>query len=109
MSVGADDVVSSMEKAAELGDSRWRDLVREHHRIIRGELARFRGREVDTAGDGFLAAFDGPARAGLHTGECELVDGKPAGLAVHIGARAAARAGPAEVVVSQTVPDGATG
>jgi pimeloyl-ACP methyl ester carboxylesterase len=119
------DMVSSTEKAAELGDSRWRDLVREHHRIVRGELARFRGREVDTAGDGFLAAFDGPARgircalavvdavrplgvevrAGLHTGECELVDGKPAGLAVHIGARVAAQAGPAEVVVSQTVRD----
>jgi pimeloyl-ACP methyl ester carboxylesterase len=119
------DMVSSTETAAALGDSRWRDLVREHHRIIRGELARFRGREVDTAGDGFLAAFDGPARgircalavvdavrplgvevrAGLHTGECELVDGKPAGLAVHIGARVAAQAGPAEVVVSQTVRD----
>jgi len=119
------DMVGSTETAAALGDGRWRDLVREHHRIIRGELARFRGREVDTAGDGFLAAFDGPARgircalavvdavrplgvevrAGLHTGECELVDGKPAGLAVHIGARVAAQAGPAEVVVSQTVRD----
>ena len=119
------DMVASTEKAAALGDARWRDLVREHHRLIRAELARFRGREVDTAGDGFLAAFDGPARgircalavvdavrplgvevrAGLHTGECELVDGKPAGLAVHIGARVAAQAGPAEVVVSQTVRD----
>jgi pimeloyl-ACP methyl ester carboxylesterase len=119
------DIVGSTAKAAELGDRAWRELVEQHHALVRRELARFRGREIDTAGDGFFAAFDGPARAircacavseavdeigleiraGLHTGECELVDGKIGGLAVNIGARVAAQAGPREVLVSQTVRD----
>jgi class 3 adenylate cyclase len=101
------DIVGSTAKAAELGDQSWRQLLAAHHERIRRELSRFRGVEVDTAGDGFLATFDGPARAircacaateavrdlgieiraGLHTGECELVDGKVGGIAVHIGAR----------------------
>ena len=112
-------------KLAELGDRRWRELLTQHHARVRQQLARFRGREVDTAGDGFFASFDGPARAircaraiveavgdlgidvraGLHTGECEQVDGKVGGIAVHIGARVAANAGPGEVVVSRTVRD----
>ena len=119
------DLVGSTAKAAELGDRRWRDLLEQHHARTRTQLARFRGVELDTAGDGFFARFDGPARAircacavrdavtdlglevraGLHTGECEVVDGKVAGLAVSIGARVAARAGPGEVLVSQTVKD----
>jgi class 3 adenylate cyclase len=123
------DIVRSSETAAQLGDRAWRELLRRHHALVRRELARFRGREVDTAGDGFFAAFDGPARAircasaiarsmrdigievraGLHTGECELVDGKVAGIAVHTGARVAAEAGPGEVLVSSTVKDLVTG
>jgi class 3 adenylate cyclase len=119
------DIVGSTEKAAAIGDRRWRDLLEGHHNLVRRELGRFRGREVDTAGDGFLATFDGPARAvrcaravsdgvrtlglevraGLHTGEVELVDDKVSGLAVHIGARVAAAAGPGEVLVSSTVKD----
>jgi class 3 adenylate cyclase len=119
------DIVGSTARAAELGDRGWRELLECHHALIRGELARHRGRELDTAGDGFFAAFDGPARAircacavseaiegigldlraGLHTGECEIVDGKIGGLAVHIGARVAAEARPGEVLVSQTVRD----
>jgi pimeloyl-ACP methyl ester carboxylesterase len=119
------DIVGSTARAVELGDRKWRELVAEHHRAIRRELARFRGRELDTAGEGFFAAFDGPARgvrcacavsdsvrelgldvrAGLHTGECEVLDGKIGGIAVHIGARVAAEAGPGEVLVSQTVRD----
>jgi pimeloyl-ACP methyl ester carboxylesterase len=119
------DIVASTATAAELGDHRWREVVGEHHQIVRRELARFGGREANTMGDGFLATFDGPARAvrcaistvgalaergitiraGLHSGECELVENQPAGLAVHIGARVAAQAGPGEVVVSQTVRD----
>jgi len=119
------DIVGSTAKLAELGDRRWRDLLTQHHARVRQQLARFRGREVDTAGDGFFASFDGPARAircasaivdavgglgievraGLHTGECEQVDGKVGGIAVHIGARVAANAGPGEVVVSRTVRD----
>src|SRR5439155_7215920 len=111
--------------AAELGDSRWRKLLERHHALIRRELARGRGKEVDTAGDGFFAAFDGPARAircacavteavkglglevraGLDTGECELVDGKIAGIAVHTGARVASHARPGEVLVSGTGKD----
>ena len=106
------DIVGSTAKAAEVGDARWRDLIQEHNSVIRRQLARFRGNEVDTAGDGFFASFDGPARAircaqaiqeavrplglelraGLHTGECELVDGKVGGIAVHIGARVAGAA-----------------
>ena len=119
------DIVGSTERAAELGDRAWRDLLERHHALVRRELIRFRGEERDTAGDGFFATFDGPARAircaqalvdsirdlglevraGVHTGECELHDGKVAGLAVSIGARVAASAGPSEVLVSQTVKD----
>jgi class 3 adenylate cyclase len=119
------DIVASTEKAAELGDSAWKDLLAEHDELVRRELARFRGREIDRSGDGFLATFDGPARAvrcassitdavraiglevraGCHTGEIELVDGQVRGIAVHIGARVAAIAGPSEVVVSSTVRD----
>jgi class 3 adenylate cyclase len=119
------DVVGSTETAADVGDARWRELLERHHALIRRELVRARGKEVDTAGDGFFAAFDGPARAircgcaiaesvkglgldvrvGLHTGECELIDGKIAGIAVHTGARVAAKAGRGEVLVSSTVKD----
>jgi pimeloyl-ACP methyl ester carboxylesterase len=119
------DIVGSTERAAALGDRRWRDVLEQHHAVVRRELGRFRGREIDTAGDGFLATFDGPARgvrcaravsdgvrplglevrAGLHTGEVELLDDKVSGLAVHIGARVAAAAGPGEVLVSSTVKD----
>jgi class 3 adenylate cyclase len=119
------DVVGSTERAAELGDRRWRDLLDSHHAVVRKELSRFRGREVSTAGDGFLATFDGPARAircagaiteavkplglevraGLHTGEIELMGDDVAGLAVHIAARVAASAGPGETLASSTVKD----
>jgi class 3 adenylate cyclase len=119
------DIVGSTERAAALGDRRWRDVLEQHHAIVRRELGRFRGREIDTSGDGFLATFDGPARgvrcaravsesvhalglqvrAGLHTGEVELLDDRVSGLAVHIGARVAAAAGPDEVLVSSTVRD----
>jgi class 3 adenylate cyclase len=119
------DVVGSTETAADVGDARWRELLERHHALIRRELVRARGKEVDTAGDGFFAAFDGPARAircgcaiaesvkdlgldvrvGLHTGECELIDGKIAGIAVHTGARVAAKARRGEVLVSSTVKD----
>ena len=119
------DIVGSTEKAATLGDARWRELVEEHHAHVRGLLDRFGGREVDTAGDGFFATFDGPARgircaraiveavraldievrAGLHTGECELIDGKVGGMAINIGARIASVARPSQVLVSQTVKD----
>jgi pimeloyl-ACP methyl ester carboxylesterase/class 3 adenylate cyclase len=119
------DIVGSTEKAAELGDRGWKELVEAHHARVRGQLARYRGEEVDTAGDGFFASFDGPARAvrcagsigaavqplgvevraGVHTGEVEVIDGKVGGLAVVIGARVGAKAGPSEVLVSQTVKD----
>jgi class 3 adenylate cyclase/pimeloyl-ACP methyl ester carboxylesterase len=119
------DIVASTEKLAELGDARWRELVEHHHALVRQQLRRFRGREVDTAGDGFFATFDGPiraircahaivesvrelgieVRAGLHTGECEVIGDKIAGIAVNIGARIAAQAGPGEVLVSSTVKD----
>jgi class 3 adenylate cyclase len=119
------DVVGSTERATEVGDRRWRELLDAHHAAIRRQLERFRGREIDTAGDGFLAAFDGPARAihcarasieavrglgldiraGIHTGECEARGDKLAGIAVHIGARVAGQAGPGEVLVSSTVRD----
>ena len=119
------DIVGSTERAVQLGDRRWRELLGEHDGAVRRELDRFRGREVDTAGDGFLAAFDGPARAvrcalsageavrelgieiraGVHTGECELDGPRIRGIAVHTGARIAALAGPSEVLVSQTVKD----
>jgi pimeloyl-ACP methyl ester carboxylesterase len=119
------DIVGATERAAGLGDRRWRELLESHHAVVRKELARFRGREIDTAGDGFLAAFDGPARAvrcaqavvrelkrlgleiraGLHAGECELMGDKLGGIAVHIGARVASLASAAEVLVSGTVKD----
>jgi len=119
------DVVGATARAAEIGDAAWRDLIAAHHRIVRRELERFSGKEIDTAGDGFFATFDGPARAvhcaqaigsrvrdlgveiraGVHTGEIEPVDGKVGGIAVHIGARIAALAGPSEVLVSSTVKD----
>ena len=119
------DIVGSSERATELGDRRWRELLEAHHAAVRRELERFRGRELDTAGDGFLASFDGPARAirsaraavdavrgigldiraGVHTGECEVIGEKLAGIAVHIGARVAGQARPGEVLVSSTVRD----
>jgi class 3 adenylate cyclase len=119
------DIVGSTERLAQLGDAGWRELVERHHALVRQQLSRFRGEEVDTAGDGFFARFDGPiravrcaqaiarsvreigleVRAGLHTGECQLVGEKIAGLAVNIGARIAARAEPGEVLVSSTVRD----
>jgi pimeloyl-ACP methyl ester carboxylesterase len=119
------DIVASTERAAAMGDRPWRDLLERHNATVRAELHRYRGQEVDTAGDGFLATFDGPARAisaahaiaeavkplglqvraGLHTGEIEIVRGDVAGVAVHIGARIAALAGPGEVLTSRTVKD----
>ena len=119
------DIVGSTARAADLGDRRWRDLLNEHYRSVRREVDHFRGHEIRTLGDGFLATFDGPARAircgcvlaeeahglgvpirvGLHTGEVELHDGDLAGLAVHIGARVAAEAESGEVLVSGTVKD----
>ena len=119
------DIVGATEIAARIGDKAWQHLLEGHHALIRGELQRHRGREIDCAGDGFLAAFDGPARgvrcacaisdgvaalgleirAGLHTGECELMGDKLAGIAVHIGARVAAKAQSGDVLVSNTVKD----
>jgi class 3 adenylate cyclase len=119
------DIVGSTARAAEIGDSRWQALLAEHHQIVRRQLERFGGHEIDTAGDGFLATFDGPARAvrcamaigeglagiglevraGLHTGEIELRGDDIAGLAVHIGSRISALAGAGEVLVSSTVKD----
>ncbi len=119
------DIVGSTEKAAALGDRRWRDLLDTHHATIRRNLARFRGREIKTTGDGILATFDGPARGvrcacaiaeeirplgidvrgGLHTGECEMIGDDVGGIVVHIGARVAALAGAGEVLVSSTVKD----
>jgi pimeloyl-ACP methyl ester carboxylesterase len=119
------DIVGSTAKATELGDRAWRELLARHHALIRRELVRYRGAELDVAGDGFFARFDGPARAvrcgcsitenvrelgievrvGLHTGECEVIDGKVGGIAVHIGARVAKHAQPREVLVSSTVKD----
>jgi class 3 adenylate cyclase/alpha-beta hydrolase superfamily lysophospholipase len=119
------DIVGSTERAAELGDRRWRDLLDAHDRAVRRQLERFRGREVNTLGDGFVATFDGPGRAilcacairgavralgievraGLHTGEIEVRGNDVAGLAVHIGARVSALAGGGEVLASSTVKD----
>ena len=119
------DIVGSTERAAELGDARWRELLAAHHTAVRRELAQFRGREVKTLGDGFLATFDGPARAircgqaivagarsvgcevrvGVHTGEVELIGDDVVGIAVHIAARVGARAAPGEVLASSTVRD----
>jgi class 3 adenylate cyclase len=119
------DIGDSTRLATELGDRAWRDVLESHHAAVRRQLERFRGREVDTAGDGFFATFDGPARgircaqaivdavrplglavrAGLHTGECEVIGDKVGGIAVHVGARVAAKARPGEVLVSGTVRD----
>jgi class 3 adenylate cyclase len=119
------DIVDSTARASALGDAAWRDLLQRHHTLVRRELERFRGHEVDTAGDGFLATFDGPARAircacairdgvrplgleiraGLHTGEVELADGGIRGIAVHTAARVAGEATPGDVLVSSTVRD----
>ncbi|HEV2054795.1 MAG TPA: adenylate/guanylate cyclase domain-containing protein [Methylomirabilota bacterium] len=119
------DIVSSTEHATRLGDRRWRDVLDRYYAIARRQLARFRGREIDTAGDGLFATFDGPARAircartiadevgvlgiavrvGIHSGECEVIGDKVGGIAVHTGARIAGQAGPSEVLVSSTVRD----
>src|SRR2546421_875954 len=119
------DIVASTQKQVELGDHDWKELVLRHHAIVRESLGRWRGVENDTAGDGFFATFDGPARAircaqeiaervrdlglhiraGVHTGECELIDGKYGGLTVSIGARVAANASPSQVLITQTVKD----
>jgi class 3 adenylate cyclase/esterase/lipase len=119
------DICKSTERAAELGDARWRELLERHDKLVRRALDRHRGREIKRTGDGFLATFDGPARAircaasiaegvrslqievrtGLHTGECEVMNGDVGGLAVHIGARVMGAAGPSEVLVSSTVKD----
>ena len=119
------DIVGSSRLAAEIGDRAWRDLLARHHASVRRELARFRGNERDTAGDGFFATFDGPARAircaqavieavrplgiavraGVHTAECELHEGKVAGVALAIGSRICATADAGEVLVSRTVRD----
>jgi class 3 adenylate cyclase len=119
------DIVDSTTRAVELGDARWRDLVSEHHARVRRALVAHRGVELDTAGDGFFASFDGPARAvrcacavresvrdlgleiraGLHTGECERIDGKVGGVAVITGARIAALGEAGDVLVSSTVRD----
>jgi class 3 adenylate cyclase/pimeloyl-ACP methyl ester carboxylesterase len=119
------DLVGSTERLAALGDTGWRELVGRHHELVRRTLSRYRGTEIDTAGDGFYATFDGPARAircareiqaeiadlgmaaraGVHTGECEVIDGKPGGLAVVVGSRISAAAEDGEVLVSATVKD----
>jgi class 3 adenylate cyclase len=119
------DIVGSTERAVELGDRQWRELLGRHHALVRRELERFRGREIDTAGDGFFATFDGPGRAvraacriretvaelgvtiraGLHTGELEIMGDKLGGVAVHAGARVLALAQPGEILVTRTVVD----
>ncbi len=119
------DIVGSTEHARSLGDRRWREVLELHNERVRAEVARFHGIEINTTGDGFLAAFDGPARAircaraavesvkalglsiraGLHTGECERLDGNLSGIAVHVGARVAAQAQANEVLVSSSVRD----
>jgi class 3 adenylate cyclase len=119
------DIVDSTRRQAELGDVGWKELIERHHAVVRELLLEHRGIEQDTAGDGFFVRFDGPARAircaqaivesvrrlgidvraGVHTGECEIVDGKCGGLSVSIGSRVMAKAGPSEVLVSQTVKD----
>jgi class 3 adenylate cyclase len=119
------DIVDSTRRAVELGDQRWRELLERHQRTVREALGRFGGREVKSTGDGFLAVFDGPARAircaraivdasehaglrvraGVHTGECEVMGDDIGGIAVHIAARVSALAAPTEVLVSRTVKD----
>ena len=123
------DIVGSTEHIARIGDREWAKVLRQHHAVVREEVQRFGGNEIDTAGDGFMASFDGAARAiqcaraviegvrrlgieiraGIHTGEFEQVDGKLVGIGVHVAARVAAEARPSEVLVSQTVKDLATG
>jgi class 3 adenylate cyclase len=124
------DIVSSTERQAMLGDRRWQELLERHNAVVREALARWHGTERDTAGDDFYATFEGPARAircgqeivervreelgievraGVHTGECRVIDGKVGGITVSIGSRVAATAGPSEVRVSQTVKDLVTG
>ena len=118
------DIVGSTERAAELGDRAWRDLLERHHAVVRRELRAFHGREIGTAGDGFFALFEAPeravrcaesivaavgslglqVRAGVHTGECEVIGGEVGGMAVHIGSRVAALAGPGEVLVTGQRP-----
>jgi class 3 adenylate cyclase len=119
------DIVESSSRAKDAGDRAWRDLMQRHHAVVRRRLAEFRGQELDVAGDGFFASFDGPGRAircacairddvgrmdidiraGVHTGECERFDEKLAGIAVNVGARVSGEAGPGEVLVSSTVKD----
>jgi len=119
------DIVGSTQKQAALGDHRWKELVERHHAVVRAMLDRWRGVETDTAGDGFFATFDGPARAircalevvrhvrdfgieiraGIHTGECELIDGKAGGISVTTGSRLCGLARPSEVLISRTVKD----
>jgi class 3 adenylate cyclase len=123
------DIVESTSRAAELGDERWRELLQAHHAAVRAQVARYGGREVRSTGDGVFATFEGPARAiacarrtiaavgelgldiraGVHTGEVELVGGRVEGIAVHIGARIAAEARPCELLVSSVVRDLAAG
>jgi class 3 adenylate cyclase len=123
------DIVDATERAADMGDRAWKELLCQHHVLVRQQLEHHRGREIDTAGDGFLATFDGPARAvrcaraiadavkelniqvraGVHTGECEVMGGKLSGIAIHIGARVMSLAMPDEVMVSSTVRDLVTG
>jgi class 3 adenylate cyclase len=123
------DIVGSTEQIARLGDAEWAKVLRQHHAMVREEIERFGGNEIDSAGDGFMVSFQGAARAihcagvlvdrvrqlgieiraGIHTGECDQVDGKLVGIAVHVAARVAAKAGPSEVLVSQTVKDLVTG
>jgi class 3 adenylate cyclase len=119
------DIVASTEHAARMGDKAWHDLLEQHNSLVRNELQRFRGREINTTGDGFVATFDGPARGvrcalsirdvvrplgielrtGLHTGECELIGDSVGGIAVHIGARVMANSEPGRVLVSRTIKD----
>jgi class 3 adenylate cyclase len=119
------DIVGSTEKAVALGDAAWANLLERHHAVVRAELSRFGGEEMDTSGDGFFAVFPEPAaavgaaldvigavndlgltlRASVHTGDCRVADGKCTGLAIHIGARIVALAAPTEVLVSQPVRD----
>ncbi len=119
------DIAGSTERAAAVGDRQWRELLEHHHTLVRDQLVAYGGHEVKTMGDGFLATFDGPARAircgtaiaersssegleiraGVHTGECELIGEDVGGMAVHIGARVAAHAAPGEVLVSSAVKD----
>ena len=119
------DIVGSTQQAQELGDRKWLELLDQHNALVRKEFARYHGVEMDTTGDGFVATFDGPARAircalaisdtvqqlgiqiraGLHTGECEMMGNKVGGIAVHIGARVMAHSGANEVLVSSTVKD----